>query len=538
MIIIVLIIIIIVLMSIGKVKRGSSAPQKKSGRLSFSIENQPEETGGLISAEFSRELPLFSRQLPYSEPANLSIGYSLRRGELGSFNRQFFSQIAGLKNIIDGKSCLTDRTMLYESIKQADPAGLNYLPNTIPLKDLHEIRAGQVKIAKLSGSFSSGGIFIITNDVELAAAKKADLADAKSGGNAVVSDYVTNVATISGRKFHVRVYMAVYYNAGIVKCYYFDKYRIYTAAKPYIRGQYDDPQIHLTCSQNTDDIYEYSANFDEIISLLTKVISPRVISFPESRAGFEILGVDVLIDEDGRQYLLEVNNKVGYGMFFGMKDKEKWMKYITQFSREYFAWLRDTIIYPHFGLSRPQPALYVGASSGRLAKYIDAVRGDFAICPFADAADDELRALAEIGELPEIYAAIGDKQPWTYEKILSLREYDRADRMADFRQYYHWAIMLGDVVVGYIGTHKYDSGNIQLRYFIGPQFAGRGFASAAVATVAEIFAAQFRKVYIVVDVTNVSSNAVAKKAGAELEGQRQLYGVMNNVYSFAASDRK
>jgi len=92
--------------------------------------------------------------------------------------------------------------------------------------------------------------------------------------------------------------------------------------------------------------------------------------YPESKAGFQVVCADIMLNNEGRPYILEINRRCGfsYGTAYEAAAHgtayeaaahiqeetlaaQKWKKMNHQFSLDFFNWVYKSVIYPHFYLS-------------------------------------------------------------------------------------------------------------------------------------------------------------------------------------------
>jgi hypothetical protein len=78
--------------------------------------------------------------------------------------------------------------------------------------------------------------------------------------------------------------------------------------------------------------------FDELIT----PILPKFELYPECDAGFEIFGADVMLDNKGNPYLLEINAKLGYGEDYGQQEGQA--EYYKVFCHDFFNWIVDEFV--------------------------------------------------------------------------------------------------------------------------------------------------------------------------------------------------
>jgi RimJ/RimL family protein N-acetyltransferase len=97
-------------------------------------------------------------------------------------------------------------------------------------------------------------------------------------------------------------------------------------------------------------------------------------------------------------------------------------------------------------------------------------------------ADRHVDELAAITSDPNVMATVAAGGTWSRGRIEKLIEYAHDDGEARDRKYFHWCIMSGGRVVGYIGLYPItDDGaeSLQVRVFVGADMQGRGIGKAA-----------------------------------------------------------
>lgn len=158
----------------------------------------------------------------------------------------------------------------------------------------------------------------------------------------VACKYVQDVQTFKGRKFHLRVYLFV---STWGRWELYPRYRIITAALPYKKGDWQNKAIHDTHLKSTDKDYfyylggdMYDAKTDLRIQRICKELVKHIQakSYPESKAGYERLGLDFLVKESGTPILLEVNNNSGVSVWEWGWYKQDILDIEMSFIKEYF----------------------------------------------------------------------------------------------------------------------------------------------------------------------------------------------------------
>lgn len=222
-----------------------------------------------------------------------------------------------------------------------------------------DFEKGKVYIFKSEGSFGGTGIKIIKDYSEIK----------KINQEGIIMEYVQNpLLTPNKKKFHFRIYLLIYYDKGLIRFYYFDQYRIYTAKKDYVNENYSDQEIHISTGPNTGHRFIFPNDFigynielinKEINSLLINVCKKLDISdittYSTMQSGFEVFGLDILFDQNYNVNLLEINKRPSYDCY---GEQEGWEEFNKDFSTKYFNWILNTVVYPVFNYKKfPEPLL-------------------------------------------------------------------------------------------------------------------------------------------------------------------------------------
>jgi len=206
------------------------------------------------------------------------------------------------------KTPIDTRSIRNVSKDQLSSAG-SFVPRTINL-DRFVPRNGNVYIVKPVASSGGEGITVVSDSSELAHARTVI-----GCRKAVVCDYIRNPKLFNGKKFHLRCYFMV---TTWRKHHLYPKFKIITAKLPYIDDDYLNRDIHDTHIKTTQSNYFYPDDMSEsnyfskvnlICNTLGKIIRPR--GYTEAKHSYEILGLDILIDNNNKAWLLEVNATPG-----------------------------------------------------------------------------------------------------------------------------------------------------------------------------------------------------------------------------------
>ena len=146
----------------------------------------------------------------------------------------------------------------------------------------------------------------------------------------VIQEYINNPLLFKNKKFHIRVYfLYIPPNQG----YLLDIGKIFTAKSNYIKGDYQNQDIHDTHLKSTpkalyfdrDFVAEFGVKKARLIVKQMLRIFKDVLKcidakcYTESPTCYEVFGADVMIDEEFVAKLIEVNTKIGLGSYPGDK---------------------------------------------------------------------------------------------------------------------------------------------------------------------------------------------------------------------------
>jgi hypothetical protein len=301
---------------------------------------------------------------------------------------EFKRQKADLKFLLESNDLkkLTEKSNLIENFKNKE-----FLAKSYQLKDFLPIAKSILNgktpyIVKKNIGYQQKSVRIILTYDQLIQAK------ADFGINCIVSHYIQNTMQSHGKKFHLRPYFLLYANptTGVKKAFTFSQYRMITAKKKYtpeddcdLQKYYDDVEIHMSGGHHTDrllfpsetDIPEHliKKSLIELKKCTTAIennfLDLNLRPYPESKAGFQVVCADILLTEEGHPYILEINRRCGfsYGTAYetaqetsphgtaqekshSSKNNEKWKKMNSKFSTDFFHWVYDSVIKPHFRL--------------------------------------------------------------------------------------------------------------------------------------------------------------------------------------------
>jgi len=319
------------------------------------------------------------------------------------YPKEFYDQKADLKFLLhsDEIKKLTEKANLVQNFKNKE-----FLPKSYLLKDFipiaHKLLDNKTPyIVKANIGFQQKSVKVVLNYNQLIEAKN------KFGINCIVSEYITNPMLSHKKKFHLRPYILLYANPekGIKKAFTFSQYRIFTAKKSYHPGNlknlkeyYDDEEIHMSGGHHTDRLLFPSetdipphliATSLKNLKQCTTAIEDNFLAlnlspYPESKSGFQIICADIMLDDKGTPYILEINRRCGfsYGMKYNesskanesskynesskasessessdanntstSKEDTRWRQMNHHFSTEFFDWICQSVIFPHWDIS-------------------------------------------------------------------------------------------------------------------------------------------------------------------------------------------
>jgi hypothetical protein len=349
--------------------------------LKYSIIGMGDNIESFLGLEYSILHKLLKKynfeQSKNSEWVNLSIGIpnnKLKKNPT-AYNPKFYEQQTAIKNVLDKHSCFLNKSELYKTIKKLIPIGIQFLPKSYTPEEFENSflkkEFNTPYILKKDRSNQQLGVKIIKTKEEYFKEKKA----LQIVNNAIISEYINNPLTIEGKKFHLRIHFLISVISGITRCYTNDFYHILTAKLPYKNDDWLNDDIHLTGGNTTMQRYEYPddltkcdgvqneedietiiKNVNECVHVINMALSmSNVKNYSESDAGYQIYGADVLITKNFHAYIIEINSTPGYGANgFGVRnDKKKEDEFKIKISENMFLFELNNVIFPYFGLSRP-----------------------------------------------------------------------------------------------------------------------------------------------------------------------------------------
>lgn len=167
----------------------------------------------------------------------------------------------------------------------------------------------------------------------------------------IVSEAITNVMLLDGKKFHIRVYLAIImdglnFDFGMSIC---PIGKLLTAKEKYKRSDWQNPDIHDTHMGSTYKNYIYpkdcpeipnaDAQVFEICDTIRKALEGKNLSpGPEAPDAYEVFALDILPTVEGRLVLLEVNDKIGLKPSVHAPIED-----YREFATEYYRWIGSIV---------------------------------------------------------------------------------------------------------------------------------------------------------------------------------------------------
>jgi len=342
-------------------------------------------------------------------------------GRLQWWDPLFLKQKAVIKNTLGGHKSLSEKIKLYETIKKLLPVGIKYIPKTYTI-DEFETEGANIGLGDLPPPpASSSGTYILKKNqvnqqkgVKVFSTKNEYYKIKKELNikphNAIIMDYITNPAlTIDGKKFHLRMYTILIVESGIKRCYIHDECKILSAKEKYKKSDWLNRHIHISCASSTMKVYNFPDDiatpinmdkFNEFKKTLAFAIAfNNSIIYEENDIGYHIHGVDVLMTDDNNFFILEFNGHgIGFNCVEGIKNTPECHIFEQRFSKDYFAFILNSTVFPAFGLKRrPIPDAEV-CSHGVLSPFFHILTGAnrCVLVPYLDALDYEIEYVKKI----------------------------------------------------------------------------------------------------------------------------------------------
>jgi len=311
-----------------------------------------------------------------------TFGTFYLRGQLiknVSYDPKFYRQRAKIKNVLRNYENFVDKSKLYNTVKKILPSGMKYLPKSYNSEEFEKMlkNSKYPVIVKKDNSGQQKGVVLVTSKEEYYLAKdklhkleieSSKIKNKKPNYDITISEYITNPLLLDGKKFHLRIHflLSIFPN-GVPRCIICNKNNemILTAKEKYKNEDWKNTDIHLTGGHSTlhrykwpNDIREaYPDNFETIKNNLNAcnqficslIAASDVKKYPECYAGYYIFGADVMLDDNFHPYILEINDKPGFGKY---GEDIGWEEYIKNYSFHLFSFILNNVIFPFFRIKK------------------------------------------------------------------------------------------------------------------------------------------------------------------------------------------
>lgn len=228
-----------------------------------------------------------------------------------------YSIKAAWQNLYDSetKSAVDNKSNLHNNL-----AHTTLVVPTVPLKEFVWVRREWIARPSGKGFHSGKGIKYI-HDIKSWHDALVYYGDTAESNNVICSTVIVNPLLLNERKFHLRLYIFVHAALGIVRVAPVGE--IYTAKKPYVRGDWEDKLIHDSHWATTDHPYVYPDDFPvkEYLPILGIQLHQFEIElgkligdfapFKGVTNAFEVLAADVMLQASGYMRILEINSRIG-----------------------------------------------------------------------------------------------------------------------------------------------------------------------------------------------------------------------------------
>lgn len=291
-----------------------------------------------------------------------------------SFDKTLYKYNIQFKNITDrnSKMAITDKKQLYDNLLRLNDINIKkYLipQNIIKMEHFNNKRDNinnykkyfennNVAIIKIISGASGQHLYIFQKFNEFVSFcddiikkykytwnnpkyKNMRMKNLYTANEWVMQKYITNPLLFNGKKFHIRTYFFYYryqdpISKNIIKKGYLYKLgNIWTARNKYVQGDYYNLSIHDSRGRNTEQAYFFPDDFstyygtDNAIKIFNDILQIHSYilhilnseCYPESKNCYEVFGGDIMITNDMKVKLIELNGNFGYLTLKG-DDKE------------------------------------------------------------------------------------------------------------------------------------------------------------------------------------------------------------------------
>ena len=180
----------------------------------------------------------------------------------------------------------------------------------------------------------------------------------------VLSRYITNPKLIKNPdnnqlyKFHIRLWAIVSIDKNDTTRFgLFNTGNIITSNAPYVNKDYNNKKIHDTHQGKSLQIEEGSFPQDfpgteeakaklildvrKMFADIFRTVSHKIKKMDKCESGFQIFGIDMMVTDENKPVLIEINNQPGLPGYHKYHPK-----YVTRLSKEFYSAMWDTVINP------------------------------------------------------------------------------------------------------------------------------------------------------------------------------------------------
>lgn len=280
---------------------------------------------------------------------------------------------ANIKNVIhtDKIECIDNKSNLYKNMmKECKSITEKHLALTFQINNFSKYKFNGINhyILRPVDSFAGKDILYVSSKKELDDAityyhKTKNYKGIKYNNNVIASDYIINPLLFKGYKFHLRMYYLISYIDKIFNSFFLEEGDILTASQPYNTNKPFIKEIHDTHLTSSNDDYFFPKDLENyyesqnkkinsknylyqmrnIMKCASKILKNKNSKwlYPDQNNGFDILGVDFMIDATTNNVILiEINTKTGFG--YNKRENN------IYFSEKFYKWINETILEPTY----------------------------------------------------------------------------------------------------------------------------------------------------------------------------------------------
>ena len=371
------------------------------------------------------------------------------------------------------------------------------------------------------------GIYISSNDKEYKKnIKKIKILEKENNWKYIVCEYISNPLLFKNKKCHFRCYLLV---STFNKISLFSEYRIMSAKKKYKNSDFDNKDIHDTHGNEFEDLYpncnindfndmtedkfnkinfKIKESIDYIINLINKI---DIKTFPEIMFGYQILGVDILLNDTCENaYILEINTHIGQRL--NSLDER-----YDLFSKNCLEWEYNTVVKPIFS--------------------------QVEFVPLHKINDNQLNELLKLTTDKKLMLGIGLGKIWDKDHLLKIILESKNDENLDDnnKKYFDWFVIhkhsINDnkSLIGYVSLRpmtKYNNFEINENDMQGRilTIPSQGYGYNIALKLVEITKMLNKTLYGVVHEDNIISQGLLKKLGFQNLGKVSIGGINNIIF--------